>query len=400
MGSMEGILMHKWISATVVGIVASCVCSGSIAQQRLQPLPQEQLRSLAYAYGLVRSDSVKEQDPAGLIVAAIRGMVSRADAEDGEYYEPKEFEALKSSADHASFGLELRRRNGQVEIDPIAGSSAIEAGLRPKDVLHAVDGSRVRGLELHQIFDLLRGPDGSRASLTIFRESTLAVMTFQVERRTHAFQVAASELEPGVSILKIPHFNATSLEAIASQLRDRWERQPFTRGLVIDLRGCPGGLVSAALGLASVFLPEGAPIAQMEGRTAQSKVAYKAGPSAYLKGTATDPLASIPAAARRVPVSLLVDGGTSAGAEILVAALRDNHRASVVGRRTMGRASIQTIRQVSPDGDGVKFTTAYWISPSGIQIDGIGISPDIEVPDAYAPAALRSAVQALASGSR
>ena len=386
-------------------ILASCLIAGGVfasgplfAQRApLTPLPREQLQTMANVFGMINADSVRETDPAALIIAAVRGMVREADPEAGEYYDAKEFADFRSgrSNEPSTSGLHLEQREGRVLLRPLPGGAAMDAGVQFGDVLHAVNGARTATLERHQIAALLAGPQGSTYTVTVFRESSLSVLTLSVERRLPVpVQPSVTTVAPGVALLRVPHYQSETLEDTALALKEAWQRAPFRRGLIVDLRGSPGGLLTVSVGLASIFLPENVPVVSTHGRTPESNVQYKSSPSSYLRSGRSDPLTGLPAEFRSLPVAVLVDGATSAGAEIIAASLKDHRRATLLGQKTWGRGSIQTVRPLSPS-DGLKITTSYWFSPSGARIHGNGVTPDVVIANPNSDEAVQQAVAAL-----
>ena len=378
-------------------VAASCLfASGPLLAQRsaLAPLPMEQLQTLAAVFGMINADSVKQTDPAALIIAAIRGMVREADPENGAYFDPKDFAEFRTGkAEEPSMsGLQLVRREGRVLLQPTLGGPALAAGVRWDDVLYAVNGTRVANLDTSQVGALLAGLQGSSYTITVFRESSLSVLTLSVERRpSTGSQPRITAVAPGVALLQVPQYGDRTLDETARMLKAAWLREPFRRGLVLDLRGSTGGLLSGAIGLASMFLPENAPVASTQGRSPESNFQYKAAAKFYTRSGESDPLADLPPELRSIPMVVLTDSATASGAEIVAAALKDNRRATLVGHKTWGRGSIQTIRPLSQS-DGLKLTTSYWFSPNGARIHGAGVSPDVLLADPNSGQAVQEAV--------
>jgi carboxyl-terminal processing protease len=184
--------------------------------------------------------------------------------------------------------------------------------------------------------------------------------------------VRVSAPSPEIVVLRITSFNDDTLRQIAGGLAAQWGKKRF-KGLVLDLRRNPGGLLDVAIGVSSLFLPPKSLIAQTDGRSPESKVNYFADPKYYARGT--DPFATIPPEIRTLPLVVLVDEGTASGAEIVAAALRDHRRARIVGHKTFGRTSIATVMPLGGD-RAVRFTTAYWFPPSHEMLDKVGITPD------------------------
>jgi carboxyl-terminal processing protease len=356
---------------------ALLACGPALAQGKSsEPMPSAQLQALAQVYDLLRHTL---PDPAGgdkLVVGAIRGLVREADPEGGEYFTEEEFKLLRSgpSGGPAGIGVELVRRGYSTVVMPLAGNAAEAAGLRVGDVLLAIDGKPVHEMGQQEAVNLLRGAAGSKVRLRLLREFAAQPVEVEIERQIVVRRsLSLTRADADVAVLTVHAFHDRLLEDLARQLREQWAQQPW-RGLVLDLRGNMGGAVSTAIGLAALFLPERAVIAKMSGRQELSNQTFRAVASDYKVG-GQDPLKPVPAALRERPMVVLVDGGTAAAAEIVTAALKDHGRATVIGRTTFGRGSVQTVTPLHGHG-AVKLTTAYWESPAGARIHKVGVPPD------------------------
>lgn len=386
--------MHKAIFVALLSLLFLApreAAAQNAPARELRPL--EQLRVLAGVYQMLLSDHVTKLDGPELVYHAIRGMVRGADPEGGEFYGSDDFKQFREGrkVGEVAIGMQIRPRNGQLMLAPLSGGSATEAGVRLDDVLHAVDGKRVSRMQVHEISSMLRGPEGSKVTLTVFRESSLTVETIAVERKAEVEQKPSlSRPSPGVALLRIPTFNEATLRSTVDILLREWQSEPI-RAMLLDLRGCPGGLLEVANALSTIFLPENVTVVRMAGRLPEANFVYRASKEFYQRQAGPDPLAGLPAALKTVPLAVLVDNATTSGAEIVAAALQDNRRAVIVGKRTYGRGSIQTVRPLGPT-EGVKVTTAYWTSPNGKTIHGEGVTPDIE---AESPEAVQAAVRKL-----
>lgn len=384
----------------VFGTLLAAASAIAIAQDRteIRPMPRDELQALAGAYTLLRESLPEKPDDRALIVSAIRGMVQGADPESGEYYTPAENEKFTAPPlpDAGAMGLEFRTRKGRSVLVPLEDGPAAQAGIRFGDQLYAVDGTRTQDLEAHQVAQLLKGRQGTSATLTVFRESDLSVRAIPVQRRV--FSLAGPKVSrpgPAVAMLRIPSFKESTLRDTAALLRDEWRRQPF-KALILDLRNCPGGLVDASIGVASMFLPADTLVATFSGRTPRSQQVFRATQADYARGAGPDPLAELPSEIRTLPLAVLVDEATTAGAEIVAAALKDNKRATLYGRTSFGKGSIQTLTRLG-DASAIKYTTAFWASPAGSRIHGAGVVPDMEVgghnPDASVQAAVAGLIE-------
>ena len=382
-----------------LAVAAAALLSVSLsAQAQTAPekkqLPADELRALAATYQVLGDSLVTPVDGKKLIVSAIRGMVRGADPDNGEYFTEEEVAAYKSRPSANSLGLEVNLRNGQFVLTPLEAGPSIDAGIVAGDQLLAIDGAHTRKMDLQEVARLLAEAKSDKVSLTVLRDSTLAVLNIAVERR--AFQSpgpSVSRVSPGVALLRIRAFGSSTLRDSVLALKNEWRTSPF-QALILDLRGCPGGLLETSVGVAAMFLPPGTTIAVMKGSTPDSQQVFRASKEDYDKRGTSDPLAAMPSEVRSLPLAVLVDGGTAAGAEIVAAALKDHKRAAIYGQQTFGRGSIQTIRALGGYG-AVKYTTAFWISPSGASIQGAGVTPDALVTGTDYQAAIRTATSAL-----
>lgn len=394
--------MDAWTRARCWRMASASLLALGAAGAWAQPaarkeLPRAELQVLAAAYSVLQDSLVYKPDDKALIISAVKGMLQGADPESGEYYDQKEFDELRAPTRDRSgaAGLEVHLKNGAFVLTALENGPAVEAGVESGDQLHAIDGAHIKGLDLHTIVRQLSGPAGTRLTLTVFRERELKVLNLSVERK--AFTPAGPSvtvLPGGVAMLRIPHFQQKTLEEASTALLAAWNKQPF-RAVILDLRGSPGGLLDVSVGVASIFLPPGVTVATMSGAAEKSNFVYKSSKEFYIRSGA-DPLDTLPAALRQLPVTVLVDGITASGAEIVAAALQDNRRATVVGRTTFGRGSIQTITPLSIG--AIKYTSAYWQSPNGHKIQGTGVTPDTVVDDPWAAGTVEMVARELLGG--
>lgn len=314
--------------------------------------------------------------------AALRGMLREIDEEGGQFLMKEDLTDLSTPPGYngGAVGLEMISRNYEVTVmSPIPESPAERAGIRPNDVLQAIDGTPIRD-NIKLAFKLLRGPLGSSVTLTMRRPGIEAPREIRIERQNvqGAF-VRMSMISPDIAVLRVSGFRDNTLQQMARELNVQWSKQPF-KGLLLDLRRNTGGLFNVAVGAASLFLPARSRVVETQGRRTESNAVYFSDPAYYARGA--DPFASVPPEIRSLPLVVLVDEGTASGAEIVTAALRDHKRARIVGRKTFGRTSIQTVTPLGPD-RAVRYTSAYWFPPSQEKLEKVGITPDriVEVVD-------------------
>lgn len=356
------------------------------------PLPLEAMRDLASAYDLLRQGQVAEPSGEALLIAAIRGMVQAHDPE-GEYYTRDELTDLRNSANGATrstLGLRLTFRPRAVLVSAIApGGPAAATGLKPGVLIESVDGRPISDLRSFQVHRLLDGEPGSTAVLEVIARGERAARRIEVVRAAPVrVEQRLDRPAPGQAVLRPGQFHEQALVQLAAQLGREWTQQRFD-SLVLDLRGHPGGLLDASIGVAAMFLPADALVLKTVGRLPEANQRFLARPQDYSRRD--DPLARLPVGLRSLPLAVLVDGDTASGAEIVAAALQDHGRAVIVGQRTQGRGSIQTVRPLSERG-ALKYTTAVWESPSGARLEGRGVVPDVAQPEGDAALALAGAL--------
>jgi carboxyl-terminal processing protease len=337
-------------------------------------LPWKDARLLAQVMQLVHDNFVDPIDDHQLLQNAVTGMVEALD-DHSTFLTPDEFEDMKvsTSGTYAGIGVEVAAgKDGVSVVRRMPDSPAERAGIQTGDVIVQIDGVAVDPADLDAAIARMRGPEGSRIRLAVRRDGAARLLEFQVERaHVQLYSVAAEMLTADVGYLRITSFTDTT----ASELEQAVARLTRTRaakldGLIIDLRNDPGGVLDAAVQVADDFLDHGT-IVSADGRTADARFRIEAQPGDISHG------------ARLV---VLVNGGSASASEILAAALHDNHRATLIGRRTYGKGSVQTIMPL-PDGQALKLTTSRYFTPAGISINGVGIVPDTVLEGVEAPPA-------------
>ena len=337
-------------------------------------LPWQDARMLAAVLERVKHDYVNPVDDHQLLQAAIRGMVASLDPYSA-YLDGDEYDEVKisSSGRYSGVGLELSIEDEQVVvIAPFDGSSAALAGIRPGDIIVTIDGIPVNTSTLADTIGRMRGEEGTSVKIGIMREGSAEPMLFTLKRsRVELHSVRAQMLESGYGYVRISQFSETTGDDLVAALKDlRKHNGAPLKGLVLDMRDNPGGVLEAAVAVADTFLESGV-IVTARGRTPDSKFQMDATPGDAMNGA---------------PIVVLVNGGSASAAEIVAGALKDQHRAKLMGRTTFGKGSVQTIIPLSDD-RAVKLTTSLYYTPSGVSINHRGIAPDIELErDPKAPA--------------
>ena len=372
-----------WIAVGALAGALTTVSLQTVARGTLAPLPLEELQQLAAVFGMIKSDYVEPVDEKKLITDAISGMVSSLDPHS-QYFDKKSFKEFRegTTGKFVGVGIEITQEDGLIRVvSPIEGSPADRAGLKPGDLITRVDDTAVKGLTLNEAVKRMRGEPGTKVQLTILRRDenrTFPVTIMREEIRTQS--VKGKVVEPGYAWLRLSQFQERTVDDFVAKLQDIYKREPNLKGLVLDLRNDPGGLLDAAVAVSAAFLPEGVTVVSTNGQIEESKSTYKAIPEDYMRRRGADPLKRLPAAVKSVPMVELVNEGAASASEIVAGALQDHKRATIMGSQTFGKGSVQTVRPLGPD-TALKITTARYYTPNGHTIQAKGIVPDIMVDD-------------------
>jgi carboxyl-terminal processing protease len=370
----------------VAGLLAVGAMAGALATMQLQavarsalaPLPLEELQQLAAVFDRVKAEYVDPVDEKKLINDAISGMVAGLDPHS-QYLDKKTFREFRESTGgrFVGIGIEMGMEDGVVRVvSPIEGSPAFRAGLKPGDLITRIDDTPVRGMTVDQAVKRMRGDPNTKVVLTVFRKAenrTFPVTIVREEIRVQS--VRAKLVEPGYGWLRISQFQDRTVEDFVRKLTELYEQDPNLKGLVLDLRNDPGGLLDAAVAVASAFLPADAVVVTTNGQLAESRATFRASPEFYAR-RGGDPLRRLPAALKNVPLVVLVNEGSASASEIVAGALQDHKRATIMGAQTFGKGSVQTVRPL-PNESALKITTARYYTPSGRSIQAKGIVPDV-----------------------
>ena len=330
-----------------------------------QDVPWQDARLLAEVLERVEREYVEPVDDHQLLQAAIRGMVSSLDPYSA-YLDGDEYDDIKisSSGQYSGVGIEVSMEDGQVVVvAPLDGSPAAAAGIRSGDVIATIDGVPVNTTALADTIGRMRGKEGTSVKIGILREGSTEPLQITLKRSRVQLHSVSSELpQAGYGYVRIAQFSETTGEELNAALKAlRAKNGAPLKGLVLDLRNNPGGVLEAAVAVADAFLDSGV-IVSAKGRTAESKFEMSATPGDDLNGA---------------PLVVLVNGGSASAAEIVAGALKDHHRATLMGRTTFGKGSVQTVMPLGQD-RAIKLTTSLYYTPSGISINHRGIAPDIE----------------------
>ena len=376
-----------WITVGAMAGALTTVSLQTAARSSFAPLPLEELQQLAAVFGMVKSDYVEPVDEKKLITEAISGMVASLDPHS-QYFDKKSFKEFSegTSGKFVGVGIEISQEDGFVKVvSPIEGSPADRAGLKTNDLITKIDDTFVKGLSLNDAVKRMRGEPNTKVVLTIFRKEegrTFPVTIVREEIKTQS--VKSKLIEPGFGWIRVAQFQERTVEDFSRKLEDMYKQDPQIKGLVLDLRNDPGGLLDAAVALSAAFLPENVTVVSTNGQLDESKFTYKASPQFWRRNASNDPIARLTQATqgafKKVPLVVLVNEGSASASEIVAGALQDHKRATLMGSQTFGKGSVQTVRQLGPD-TALKITTARYYTPNGRSIQAKGIVPDVMVDE-------------------
>ena len=380
--------MMKFKNFSLIGIgavagVALSLQFNALAQKPgPAPLPLDELRQLADVYGLIKTDYVEPVEDKKLLSDAIGGMVAALDPHS-VYLDKKAYKEIKENVagKFVGLGVEVAGEDGYVKIiAPIEDSPAWRAGIKSGDLITRIDNTPLKGLTLEESIKRMRGEPGSKVVLTIARRGEDKPWVVPLTREEIRVQsVKAKIVEPGFAWLRIAQFQEQTLEDLAKKVGNLYAQDPHIKGLVLDLRNDPGGLLPGAIGVSAAFLPPGKAVVSTVGQLPDSNQTFYAKRESYTRAK-TDPLAKLPAALKTVPMIVLVNAGSASASEIVAGALQDYKRAIVMGTQTFGKGSVQTLRELTPE-TAVKLTTARYYTPNGRAIQAKGIMPDMVVEE-------------------
>ncbi|MDB4261111.1 S41 family peptidase [Porticoccaceae bacterium] len=363
------------LTAALIGILALATANADTESQspdeqgiQEERLPLRELRLFTQVFEQIRRGYVEEVKDTELLENAIAGLLLELDPHS-VYLNQTDYEELQESAtgEYGGLGLQVASERGMIKvIAPIDGSPAAKAGIEAGDFIVEVDGTPVRGMAVQKAIDKLRGEKGTSIKLTLFREGEDGPLDITVVRGTiQVSSVRSRIIEPGYGYVRVSQFQVSSGKDFKKELLSLKEKQPALKGLIIDLRNNPGGLVPASVEIADAVL-DGGTVVYTEGRLPSANISFDAKSGDLLQGT---------------PIVVLINGGSASASEIVAGALQDHQRAAIIGTQSFGKGSVQTVIPLG-DGRAVKLTTARYFTPNGRSIQAEGIVPDIIVEPA------------------
>ncbi len=362
MKQWSGLVYPLIFGALLGGLISVGPVSG--AQQ--QELPMQELRAFAEIFGRIKEDYVEEVDDRELLEYAIRGMLSGLDPHSA-YLNPEEFKELQvgTSGEFGGLGIEVGLEDGFVKvIAPIDDTPAQRAGVRAGDLITRLDDRPIKGLGLNEAVKLMRGKAGTDITLTIVREGEDKPLKIVITRAAiKVASVKSRSLGDGFAYVRITHFQSRTAQDMLKAIKKlKAEAGGSLKGLVLDLRNNPGGVLNGAVAVSDAFLSEGI-VVYTQGRSEGSRLDFTTAPDDVIEGA---------------PMVVLVNEGSASASEIVAGALQDHQRAVIMGSQTFGKGSVQTIVPVNGH-SAVKLTTARYFTPSGRSIQAEGIKPDIDL---------------------
>lgn len=342
--------------------------SGLRAAEESTParLPLDELQLFAQVFEQIRSSYVEEIDDKTLLENAIVGLLAELDPHSAFLREESFLELQEqTSGEFGGIGIEVGVENGFIKIiSPIDDTPASRAGLEPGDIIIKLNDESVQGMGLDEAIDIMRGEKGTELTITVARENSDGPLDFTLKRDIiKVVSVRHRWLEPGYAYVRVAQFqNNTAVEFTKALSKLKKDQDNELKGLIIDLRNNPGGLLPASVEIADALIEEGV-IVSTEGRTPSSNQKFMATPGDELAG---------------LPIVVLINSGSASASEIVAGALQDHRRAVVIGTESFGKGSVQKVLPLD-DGRAIKLTTARYFTPSGRSIQAMGIEPDIEV---------------------
>ena len=366
-------------------ILAALICAPTLyAAPPDLAVKQAALNEMMNAYSQVEMHYVDPIDDKKVFADAIGGMLAALDPHS-QYLDKEELDELEKmkSGDYVGIGVEVDIERGAIQVHALSPGGAAElGGVRPGDAIIAIDGTAVTGLTSSGIGKRMRGAPGSSVELELARPGARESIKVRLVRAAlHSKTVAVQVAKPGLVRVRIAEFGGSTTADLAASLK-ALDRDGGPKGLILDLRNDPGGLISAAAGVAATFLEPDAVLFSSRGRMPGSTETMVADSAAFEALVQTDVLKTLPGWTRSVPLTVLVNGASASAAELVAGALQDHGRAKVVGSQTFGKGSIQTVIPLSSE-SAIKLTVARYFTPSGKEIQARGITPDVVIKQAF-----------------
>ena len=395
----------RWIVCGMgTGIVLTATLT-AFADKKIseEPLPLDDLRIFTAVFGTIKQDYVEPVTDKKLLEGALKGMVANLDPHSS-YLDQKAYRDLmtETQGEFGGLGIEIIPEEGLIKIvSPIEDTPAYKAGIKNGDVIVKIDDAQVQGMSSTEAVSKMRGAPNTFVTLTVIRKHHPKPLVFKLRRAIIKVQSVKSRLlEPNYGYIRIAQFQEHTTANVANAIQQlvKDNKNVPLKGIVIDLRNDPGGLIQAAVGVPAIFLPKDTLIVYTQGRTETAKTKLYAAPKFYVprdtmkavqseaeyerEADRVDPLKHMPAWVKEVPLVVLVNSGSASASEIVAGALQDHKRALIVGTETFGKGSVQTVIPIDGGKAGLRLTTSHYFTPHGRSIQAKGITPDIVVEEA------------------
>ncbi len=367
---------------TFAGVLISVGINAVAQRDQVAGLPLDELKQFSEVFGAIKSNYVEPVSDRKLVTEAISGMLSGLDPHSA-YLDADAFRELQvgTQGEFGGLGIEVGTEDGFVKVvSPIEDTPAARAGVKAGDLIIKIDAKPTKGLTLSEAVKLMRGKPKTKIVLTISRKGEANPIIIPIVRDIiHVKSVKSKLLDDGIGYVRVTQFQEHTVENLATALR-KLDADGMRKGIVLDLRNDPGGLLHGAVGVSAAFLPSRVTVVSTDGRTEDAKRKYLATPEDYLRGTREDVLARLPASVKTLPMVVLVNAGSASASEIVAGALQDHDRAVVLGTQTFGKGSVQSILPLDSN-TAIKLTTARYYTPKGRSIQARGIEPDFIVEE-------------------
>jgi carboxyl-terminal processing protease len=382
----------KFMLVGLAGLLAGAALTVNLSaiadKEAATALPVEELRAFTDVFARIKNDYVEPVEDKKLITEAITGMLTGLDPHSA-YLDVEGFKDLQvgTQGEFGGLGIEVGMEDGFVKVvSPIEDTPAFKAGVKPGDLIIKLDDTPVKGMTLNDAVKRMRGKPGTSIKLTIARKGVAQPIVLTLTRAVIKIRSVKSTLvDPGYGYVRVTQFQEHTGELLAEALNTLYkDNKAPLKGLILDLRNDPGGLLNGAVAVTAAFVKPDSLVVYTEGRTEDAKMRLTASREHYLRPMQADYLKNLPEGVKSVPMVVLVNMGSASASEIVAGALQDHKRAVVMGTRTFGKGSVQTILPIG-NGTAIKLTTARYFTPNGRSIQAKGIEPDIVVEDPAMP---------------
>ena len=382
----------KNFSLISIGIIFGILVSINLSvfadkKEEAKKLPVEDLRIFAEVFGKIKADYVEEVADKKLLTEALNGMLAGLDPHS-TFLDEDHFKEMQqgTAGEFGGLGIEVGMEDGFVKvISPIEDTPAFKAGLQSGDLIIKLDDKSVKGMTLNDAVKLMRGKPGSTINVQILRKGKDTPFDVKITRAQIKSQsVKAKLIQEDYGYLRVTQFQERTGEDVAKSINKLFaENKKPLNGIILDMRNNPGGLLNAAVAVSAAFIPEGELVVYTEGRAKDSKMHLTAIPENFIRDPkGNNYISKLPPEIKKTPMVVLVNNGSASASEIVAGALQDHKRALIVGTKSFGKGSVQSILPMN-NGTAIKLTTARYFTPKGRSIQAKGIDPDIIVEDGF-----------------